>query len=144
MNTKSLIQNGHSRNADFDLESLHKKCRKWLSELGFWQDEMSFLNKLINQIAAMPTNRNQDIELQFFNGKLKSDLLLELSYLKGKIREIEFLFANALKYPSVINEERYQSEFRFLTTRIRNFREEMSEMKKDLIRLKKEARNTKQ
>lgn len=120
-----------------ELKEFHSNCRRWLSEVGFWRDELNFLFKASQQVVCNVKNKDEAIKLRFLTGKIVGELPIELTYLKDKIEQIQELLATSIKHPYILEQQRLISEYKFLKTRVRTFREQFRNVKRDLFQLAK-------
>lgn len=90
---------------DVSMDSLHADSRKWLKEIDFWKEEMSFFYKLLhkkNIISGFPSEQLASIDQEII--RVNSD---KLDKFRKDIQEHEQLLVNYIKSPSLQEKEAY-------------------------------------
>jgi hypothetical protein len=114
-------------------ETLHREHRDWLSEIGHWEQELTFLSHLTGKIQS----REVEESLQKAAGEFESQayhLQMELNRLKAGIQEHELFLTTSDS--DARTEEQTHSEMR---DQMREFRESFYELKRELFQLAREA-----
>lgn len=90
---------------DVNMDSLHAESQKWLKEIDFWKDEMSFFYKLLhkkNILTGFPSEQLATIDQEII--RVNSD---KLDKTRKEIHEHEQLLASLVKTPSLQDKETY-------------------------------------
>lgn len=90
---------------DVSIDSLHAESLKWLKDIDFWKDEMSFFYKLLhkkNILSRFPSEQLASIDQEII--RVNSD---QLDKIRKEIHDHEQSLANLVKTPSLQEKETY-------------------------------------
>ena len=122
-----------------DLDYLHADCRKWLSEIAFWKDEMDFLKNIPHRYIEKINDENHIINLKFLMSKINGELTLELESLENKVANLESMLAGLIQNSFVLDEQKCRAEHKMISTRIKNYSDLYEETRTELRALIKNA-----
>lgn len=95
-----------------DLASLHQESQAWLSELAFWEDELSFLHKLLHSKLsrqAYPTDEIAELDKSLIT--INSD---KIEAIKTRVLHHERSLPSILEITSMKEEDKYRKIHREL------------------------------
>lgn len=124
------------------LDALHQDAKEWLSDLAFWNDEITFFTKLIRK-SFLPLMTKEGLPLvSTIQNEIAELQTSELKELKDSVEGHETRLAEFLKSPAPQKEadERYRRQHRRLeikiremTLKIRGLKQQLFSAEKDLL-----------
>ncbi len=120
-----------------EIESFHKDCRVWFSELNFWQDELMFMIDLINKYCYKLPNKDQSLHLRELFSEINGSLENDVQRLKKRVLLCDTKLVEIIKGHKKPNEPELQKEIKSLQCDINLLRVNYQTTKKDLFDLMK-------
>jgi hypothetical protein len=114
------------------LEALHEESREWISEIEFWKREVSFFSKLISNKYVKSVLEGKKEIYDKASSRLKVYKENTLDELKKEVMEQEKILSENLK-KNTSEESVYRERHKNLTDKIRNFKNEYQNIKKDFF-----------
>jgi hypothetical protein len=119
------------------VESFHKDCLIWFSELNFWHDELSFMMDLINRYCYKLPDRDQSLELREIFNEINGTLENDIQRIKKRVQTCELNLAEIIKERLKPDLPELQNEIKLLQSDINLLRVNYQTIKKDLFVLMK-------
>jgi hypothetical protein len=98
------------------LTSLHEQSISWLEEINFWQNEMTFLYKLLNK--RMPIHSYPSEKLSVLEKELIDIQTSSLDKTKLKVLNHEQSLANIMHNPAATDEENFREKHQELSMEV--------------------------
>jgi hypothetical protein len=118
-----------------DLETLHKMSRMWLSDFGFYKDELHFMESLLQKHFVYFFEKERVDTVQPLAKRLSTTMTTQLSDLKKEVSLHEVDLARMLKSGDKLNGKSYRATHAKLNERIWQFEEDLKLVKKDLFKI---------
>jgi len=113
------------------VESLHAESRKWLKEIDFWKDEMTFFYKLLHKkgaFAGFPDEELASIDKELI--RINSD---KLDKTKKEVQSHEQILSDIIQSPTLVEKDRYLEAHRNLLMEIYAIAELIKDLKRTVF-----------
>lgn len=125
---KLINSSGTEYLLDSSLESLHTESREWLTEIDFWNDEMSFFYKLIH--LREPHLSFPSADLAALEKELIHVTTQSLGKVKREVENQERALRAVVNNTSLVKERAYRGRHRSLVIEIHNTQDLIIKFKK--------------
>jgi len=115
------------------LEALHEESSVWISEIEFWKREVSFFSKLLSNKYVKSVLEGKKEMYDLATARLKTYKEKTLEAFKKEVMDQERILSEILQNKTSVEDAVYRERHRDLTEKIRNFKDEYQNIKKDFF-----------
>jgi hypothetical protein len=116
-----------------NIETLHRMSRKWLSDFGFYKDELHFMQNLLQKHFLYFFEKERVDTIQPLVNRISSSLKIQLADLEKAVSLHEVELAKIIKSGDKINEKSYRVAHAKLNERVWQYDEDLKLVKQELF-----------